>query len=157
MRQLILPPKSPTVCIYVYIFVYMYTTSASCSGQEQDGCKSCVPLRQYAKLAQEKHHQRKFQIMPTASASEVLYIIQILRKIHTCVFYTQINVYMHTVQCIMYIHTVIYNTICFHTVHSAVHWLFQLAPVVFFLPPTGADTGLTLGQLALCGSFLVVI
>ena len=27
----------------------------------------------------------------------------------------------------------------------------QLAPVVFFLPPTGADTGFTLGQLALCG------
>ena len=27
----------------------------------------------------------------------------------------------------------------------------QLALVVFFLPPTGADTGLTLGQLALCG------
>ena len=34
----------------------------------------------------------------------------------------------------------------------------QLAPVVFFLPPTGADTGLTLGQLALCGGgFLVVV
>ena len=32
-------------------------------------------------------------------------------------------------------------------------WLYplQLAPVVFFLPPTGTDTGLTLGQLALCG------
>ena len=27
----------------------------------------------------------------------------------------------------------------------------QLAPVVFYLPPTGADTRLTLGQLALCG------
>ena len=27
----------------------------------------------------------------------------------------------------------------------------QLAPVVFFLPPTGADTVLTSGQLALCG------
>ena len=27
----------------------------------------------------------------------------------------------------------------------------QLAPVVFFLPPPGADTGLTLGQLVLCG------
>ena len=39
-------------------------------------------------------------------------------------------------------------------------WWFdplQLAPVVFFLPPTGTDTGLTLGQLALCGGgFLVV-
>ena len=34
----------------------------------------------------------------------------------------------------------------------------QLAPVVFFLPPTGADTILTLGQHALCGGgFLVVV
>ena len=44
---------------------------------------------------------------------------------YTRVLYTQIHVYMHTVQYIMYIHTVTYNTICFHTVHSAVHWLFQ--------------------------------
>ena len=29
--------------------------------------------------------------------------------------------------------------------------LFRLARVVLCLPPTGADTGLTLGQLALCG------
>ena len=29
----------------------------------------------------------------------------------------------------------------------------QLAPVVFYLPPTGADTRLTLRQLALCGVF----
>ena len=34
----------------------------------------------------------------------------------------------------------------------------QLAPVVFFLPPTGADIRLTLRQLALCGGgFLVVV
>ena len=34
----------------------------------------------------------------------------------------------------------------------------QLAPVVFFLPPTGADTLLAPGQLALCGGgFLVVV
>ena len=34
----------------------------------------------------------------------------------------------------------------------------QLAPVVFILPPTGADTVLTPGQLALCsGVFLVVV
>ena len=31
----------------------------------------------------------------------------------------------------------------------------QLAPVVFFLPPTGADIGLTLGQLALWGGYIL--
>ena len=36
--------------------------------------------------------------------------------------------------------------------------LLQLAPVVFFLPPTGTDTGLTLRQRALRGGgFLVVV
>ena len=40
-------------------------------------------------------------------------------------------------------------------------WWFhplQLPPVVFFLPPSGTDTGLTLRQLALCGGgFLMVV
>ena len=37
--------------------------------------------------------------------------------------------------------------------HLHTWWLhpLQLAPMVFFLPPTGADTVLTLEQLALCG------
>ena len=44
------------------------------------------------------------------------------------------------------------------SLHPRWFHLLQLAPVVFFLPPTGADTGLTLGQLALCGGvFLVVV
>ena len=33
----------------------------------------------------------------------------------------------------------------------------QLALVVFFLPPNGADTRLTLGQLALCGGVFSVV
>ena len=40
--------------------------------------------------------------------------------------------------------------------HCALHWL-QLAPVVFFHPPTGADTEFTVGQLALCGGGLLVV
>ena len=40
--------------------------------------------------------------------------------------------------------------------HMVVHPL-QLALVVFFHPPTGANTALALGQLALCGGTYIYI
>ena len=55
---------------------------------------------------------------------------------------------------ILYIYIYIKDSIHLHT------WWFhplQLAPVMFSLTPTGADTKLMLGQLALCGGVLWVV